>query len=71
MLAGCALYLVAFVITAAYHVPRNDALMSVDAAGADAAAAWRDYAGAWVRMNHVRATAAIASSASFMVALLH
>ncbi|MGZ8750571.1 MAG: anthrone oxygenase family protein [Pseudonocardia sp.] len=70
VLAGCALYLVAFVITAAYHVPRNDALMSVDAAGADAAAAWRDYAGAWARMNHVRAAAAIASSASFMVALL-
>ena len=70
VLAGCALYLVAFVITGAYHVPRNDALMSVDAAGADAAAAWRDYAGAWVRMNHVRAAAAIASSASFMVALL-
>ncbi|MET1058638.1 MAG: anthrone oxygenase family protein [Nocardioides sp.] len=71
VLAGCALYLVAFVITAAYHVPRNDALMAVDAAGADAAAAWRDYAGPWVRMNHVRAAAAIASSASFMVALLH
>ena len=71
VLAGCALYLAAFLITAAYHVPRNDALMSVDAAGADAAAAWRDYAGTWVRLNHVRATAAIASSASFMVALLH
>ena len=70
VLAGAALYLVAFVITAAYHVPRNDALMSVDAAGTDAAAAWRDFAGTWVRMNHVRATAAIASSASFIVALL-
>ena len=45
-------------ITAAYHVPRNDALMSVDAAGTDATAAWRDYAGPWVRLNHVRAAAA-------------
>lgn len=71
VLSGCALYLVAFVITLAYHVPRNDALDSVDATGVDAAAAWRDYSGAWVRMNHVRAAAAIASSASFMVALLN
>ena len=70
VLAGSALYLVAFLITAGYHVPRNDALMSVDAAGPDAAAAWGGYAGTWVRMNHVRAIAAIASSASFMVALL-
>ena len=70
VLAGAALYLVAFVITAAYHVPRNDALLSVDAAGTDAAAAWRDFAGPWVRLNHVRAAAAIASSVSFMVALL-
>ena len=70
VLAGCALYLVAFVITGAYHVPRNDALMSVDATGTDAAAAWRDYAEAWVRMNHVRTIVAVASSASFIVALV-
>ena len=70
MLTGCALYLTAFVITAAYHVPRNDALMSVDPTGADAAAAWSDYAGGWVRWNHVRAAAAIAGSASFVASLL-
>ena len=70
VLAGCALYLMAFVITAAYHVPRNDALMSVDPTGADTAAAGSDYAGGWVRWNHVRAAAAIAGSASFVASLL-
>ena len=71
VLAGCALYLVAFLITAAYHVPRN-----TPSCRSTRPAPTRLPRGAttpvtWVRMNHVRAIAAIASSASFMVALLH
>ena len=34
VLVGCLLYLVAFGITAGYHVPRNDALALVDPSGA-------------------------------------
>ena len=69
-LAGAALYLVAFVITAAYHVPRNDALMKLDPHATDAAAAWRDYSAGWTRMNHVRTAAALASAAAFAGSVL-
>ena len=66
LLAGAALYLVAFVITAGYHVPRNDALMTVDPAGGGAAGAWREYAAGWTRMNHVRTAAALGAAAAFV-----
>src|SRR6266540_2097344 len=42
-LAGVALYLVAFVVTAAYHVPRNDALALVDPNATGAAQTWAHY----------------------------
>ena len=70
LVAGAVLYLAAFAVTAAYHVPHNDALAQVDAAGPGAAAAWHDYAAAWTRLNHVRAAAALAASVSYVVALL-
>ncbi|MBD8869117.1 anthrone oxygenase family protein [Nocardioides donggukensis] len=70
VLAGCLLYLAAFAITVAFHVPRNEALDRVDVHGPDAVEAWHQYAGAWVRWNHVRSAAAIAGSASLVVALV-
>lgn len=70
VLAGCALYLTTFLITGAYHVPRNDALAAVDPHGSGAAAAWRDYYQPWVRMNHLRAATAVAASACFWTALV-
>src|SRR6478609_8540337 len=53
---------VALGITAAYHVPRNDALGRVDAGSAAAAAVWQGYAPGWVAMNHVRAALSLASA---------
>lgn len=70
LVSGAVLYLAAFAITAAHHVPHNDALAQVDATGPGAAAAWHEYAAAWTRLNHVRAAAALAASASYMVALV-
>ena len=69
-LAGAGLYLAAFGITVAYHIPRNNALDAVDANGPDAARAWADYYGGWVRMNHVRAAAAVAGSAAYIASML-
>src|SRR5262245_46490786 len=43
VLIGSALYLVPIVLTAAYHVPRNDALATVEADAVDAAHIWRMY----------------------------
>jgi uncharacterized membrane protein len=70
LLAGAALYLVAFVVTAAYHVPRNDALMAVDPDGAGAAAAWQDYATGWTRMNHLRTAASLGAAAALVGSVL-
>jgi len=56
-------------LTGAYHVPRNNALDRVDAAGPEAAAAWRRYAGPWTRGNHVRAVAGVLAAGLFVAAL--
>ncbi len=57
-LSGAACYLVAIVITAAYHVPRNDALAAVDPGAANAPGQWASYARGWTAWNHVRTVAA-------------
>ncbi len=62
-LAGCLLYLVMIVVTAAYHVPHNDALALVDPDSAGAGTAWRHYLSSWTAWNHVR-TLACAGRAS-------
>ena len=69
VLVGCLLYGVAFVVTAAYHVPRNDALAQVDPAGAAAAQVWRAYAGGWLALNHVRTAAAAFGAGALLAAL--
>ena len=56
-------------LTGAYHVPRNNELDRVDAAGPKAAAAWRRYAGPWTRGNHVRALAGVLAAGLFIAAL--
>ncbi|MDY7106659.1 MAG: anthrone oxygenase family protein [Actinomycetota bacterium] len=61
-LLAAVLYLATFVITAAYHVPRNDALGLADPAAADAGAVWSAYSGGWTAMNHVRTATALAAS---------
>jgi uncharacterized membrane protein len=69
VLAGCVLYLVAFGVTAGYHVPRNDALALVDPLAANAAQVWRAYAGPWLLLNHVRTAAAALGAAALAVSL--
>jgi uncharacterized membrane protein len=56
-------------LTGAYHVPRNNGLDRVDAAGPEAAAAWRRYAGPWTAGNHVRAVAGVLAAGLFIAAL--
>jgi len=69
LIAGSLLYLVGVIgVTAAFNIPRNDALAPLDPEGPAAAAAWALYVPAWTLWNHVRATAAIAASAAFIAA---
>ncbi len=68
-LIGCGLYLVCVVLTAAYHVPKNNALGQLDPNSAAAADAWRHYLTGWIALNHVRAVAPLASSVFYALAL--
>lgn len=63
LLAGALAGAATFAITAAYHVPRNNALALLDAHTAVAAPAWDTYAAGWTRWNHVRTAAGLASAA--------
>ncbi len=68
-LSGGLSYLVgAFALTAAYHVPRNDALDQLDAAAPSSAEKWAGYLAEWVPWNHVRAAASTASLVLFVIA---
>lgn len=69
-LTGAALYLVAFGITVGYHIPRNNALDTVEAGSVAAAQTWADYYEGWVRWNHARSAAAIAGSIAYIASLL-
>jgi uncharacterized membrane protein len=70
LLVGSVLYLVGTILlTIAYHVPRNEALATVEPRGADAESRWRRYLSAWTAWNHVRAGAALAAAAVLTIAL--
>jgi uncharacterized membrane protein len=68
-LVGGVLYLAAFVITMAYHVPRNNALAALDPDSAGAARAWATYVGGWTRWNHARTVLALSAAVSLTVSL--
>lgn len=56
-------------LTIVYHVPRNNALATVDPTGADGASYWPRYLAEWTRWNHVRVLAGLAAAAVLSVAL--
>jgi uncharacterized membrane protein len=70
LLAGALLYLVgAILVTGVRNVPMNDALAALDPGSAAGAAEWSSYLDAWTAWNHVRAVAALAAAAAFILAL--
>lgn len=70
LLAGAALYLVGTVgLTAAYHVPRNNALASLDPSSPGSAPLWAVYLRDWTRANSVRCLASLAAAAAYALAL--
>ncbi len=70
VLVGSALYLVgAILLTIAYHVPRNEALATVEPRGADAESHWSRYVSGWTAWNHPRAAAALAAAVVLTIAL--
>jgi uncharacterized membrane protein len=59
---GSALYLVAIVLTAVYHVPHNDALAKIDPTKVNAQHTWNAYYTGWTLLNHLRTAGPIAGA---------
>ncbi len=70
LLVGGVLYLIgSILLTIAYHVPRNEALATIEPRGAEAESYWRRYLSGWTAWNHVRAAAALAAATVLTLAL--
>lgn len=69
--AGSGMYLAGFLMTIAFHVPRNDALEQLDPASAAAPAVWERFLDEWTSGNHVRAALSIAGAAALVLSAVH
>ena len=70
LLTGGALYLIGAIgPTGVYHVPRNEALATVETRGAGSEDRWARYLRGWTAWNHLRFAAALAASATLVIAL--
>ncbi|MFI8532313.1 DUF1772 domain-containing protein [Streptomyces aquilus] len=70
LLVGSALYLVgSFGVTMVANVPRNEALLKLDAGTPEAAAYWPTYVREWTMWNHVRMIASGAAAVAYVLAL--
>jgi uncharacterized membrane protein len=58
-----------FVLTMAFHIPRNNTLDKIDPTAGDAGAKWSDFYDAWVPGNHVRGAFSAAAVILLMLAL--
>ena len=63
------LALIGLLITALYHVPHNDQLLTVDPHAVDAPAIWTRYHRPWLAWNHARTLASFGATVSLVVAL--
>lgn len=69
-LIGGALYLLGAIgPTGVYHVPRNEALAEIGPSSVGAEDHWSRYLRGWTTWNHLRFAAALAASATLVIAL--
>ena len=70
LLLGGALYLIGTILlTIAYHVPRNEALATLEPHSAEAKSHWKRYLSGWTAWNHLRAATALAAAVVLTIAL--
>ncbi|MET3807338.1 putative membrane protein [Nakamurella sp. UYEF19] len=62
LLTGAATGLLVMLITAIYHVPRNNAFAILDPSSTGITAAWAAYDPGWTAWNHVRSVAGLVSA---------
>lgn len=65
--AGSGMYLGGFLMTIAFHVPRNEALERLNPASAGAPEAWARFLNEWTSGNHVRAALSIVGAAALVL----
>lgn len=71
LLAAGVIYLVGSpIVTMAYHVPRNNALATLDMQSTGAAEHWARYDSEWTRANHLRFILPLAAAALYIAGLL-
>ena len=69
MFVGGGCYLLGtLLVTIAFNVPLNNRLALARPNDPEAEVIWRDYSTTWTRWNHVRAAAALAATAAFVLA---
>ncbi|MGP4092085.1 anthrone oxygenase family protein [Streptomyces sp. KR55] len=70
LLLGSVLYLIgSFGVTMLANVPRNNALLELDAGTPEAAAYWPAYVREWTAWNHVRMIASAAAAVLYVLGL--
>lgn len=70
LLIGSLLYLIGTLgVTIVFNVPLNDALANAKPDSTDGANLWANYLVNWTFWNHIRTVAALAATASFIIAL--
>lgn len=67
-LVGGILYFVTILLTVTYHVPRNEALATVDPSDPGAAGNWNRYLSGWTAWNHVRTATSLAAAITLTIA---
>lgn len=69
LLVGAGAGLACFAVTAAYHVPRNDALATWNPTATHTGDLWATYLRGWTAMNHVRGALGVAAAVATTVGL--
>ena len=70
LLVGGLAYLAGVILlTGGYHVPRNNALATLDPNDRDAESQWNRFVRTWTAWNHVRTVSPLASAAILTIAL--
>lgn len=70
LLVGGLVYLAGVILlTGGYHVPRNNALATLDPNDPDAESRWNRYVRTWTAGNHLRTIAPLASATLLTIAL--
>ncbi len=69
-IAGAAIYLIgSLLLTAVFHIPRNNALAALFASAPGSAVIWVRYVAEWTLWNHVRGLAALVATALLAIGL--